>query len=107
MVQIILKGTIMKNLFAVPLLLAASAALGETITFEADGLVKFIRCTQSFAGANCEFIAPAGYGFLNCVALDSENQPLASDTAMGSLGQVIFRELDSTAVAHVICRPAM
>ncbi|MCZ0812526.1 MAG: hypothetical protein ACQEVT_12120 [Pseudomonadota bacterium] len=96
-----------KTLAALAVILTAAAASAETITFESDDEVKFIRCTKSFAGANCEFIAPIEYQLLTCVALDEHDMPLASDMTAGGVGQVMFRDLDHEKIHRVVCRRAM
>ncbi len=90
----------------VALLGSATGVDAETITFEANEGVRFIRCTDVYGDAVCETIFPAEEASRRhlCVALDAGGEPLASDVGvLDSL--LIYRDLDAQAVADVVCRP--
>jgi len=101
------KATVMKALLGFLLLFAATGAQGETITFEADNTVKFIRCVDFVGGAKCEFIAPVSDATYVCIALDADDEPLASEATYAAMGQVVFLSLDHTKVVRIVCRDAL
>lgn len=86
-------------------LVLASGAQAETITFEADGEARFIRCVDMFGTASCEMIFPSDRPdtYYACVALDPADQPLASTTGMPGVG-VLFQDLDAKLVDRVVCQ---
>jgi hypothetical protein len=93
---------------AAVLALAGGQAGAETITFEADGEVVFIRCVDSFTTASCEMIFPPGTSpnaYL-CLALDNAGQAIAAVAAPGFVAPsgVRFPSMPIAQIASVRCR---
>ena len=83
----------------------ASPAGSETITFEADSAVRFVRCVDLMGMASCELIIPAGEALYSCIALDDADTPLGVAQVFSGL-PAMFQQLDATLIDHVTCQKA-
>jgi hypothetical protein len=86
------------------LALASPAAASDSVTITADKGLHFIRCTDMFGTASCEFIADPPSGMLTCIALNAEDKPIASAVGFAQSGSVLFPNLPAPSVARLICR---
>jgi hypothetical protein len=94
--------TVFQTLLLMALACPASA---QTISFEADGEARFIRCTDVYGTASCEMIfdATATDHVFTCVALDDGGAPKASANAIPGAGPT-YNDLDASTVARVVCQ---
>lgn len=79
-----------------------SAATAQTLTFEAENGVKVVRWLDMFGSVSVEVITEKPNALIQCVALDTAGQPIAS--ASGFAGAMIFSSLTVADVAEVTCR---
>jgi hypothetical protein len=82
---------------------AAAAAHAETIAFESDQDILVIRGRQSTNTAIFELVGTSD-GQIRCLALDAEDQPVASAISWAEHGDVRFRDLDVGEVERVVCQ---
>ena len=87
-------------------LCAALQAGAETIEFEADEGVYFVRCTEQYDGdASCELIFDQPNNQYTCVALDNKSRPMAVSYWPGwKKGAKFDAPIDVSAIADVKCR---
>ena len=83
---------------------SASAVPAQTVTFEADGDAKMIRCYEKRGDAVCEMVVPANVMMFSCIALDAQGEPIASAAMLGNLPTVDFPNLDTSRIDNVLCR---
>lgn len=86
--------------------LCISPALAETLTFEADGNVVFVRAYDQFGIAIVEFIGEPG-AIYQCVAVDASGKPLATGPAMSDVGQAMFNGISAPDIKSFACRKTM
>ena len=84
--------------------LAQPATAQTSITVQADAGFRFIRCTDMFGTASCEFLSDQTDGLLRCVAFDAAQTPLATANTFANMAQAMFPNLDHRTIATVICR---
>ena len=93
----------MKYLILLTTLFAPSVSFAENLTFQSDDSVLIVRGIDNYGIATFEFIGAAGQIY-QCIALDSDGNPLAVSTAMADVGQILFTDLEVTTVEKVTCR---
>lgn len=95
-------------IFAASVVLAVTcgAAAAETISFEADEGVVFVRAYDQFGAAIVEFIGEAGAVY-QCVVMDIAGEPLATAPAMADMGQIILQDIDAARIDRIACRKVM
>jgi hypothetical protein len=86
--------------------LAISPARAETITFQADDGVVFVRAYDQFGMAVVEFIGEPG-AIYQCIAMDGAGNPLATGPAMADVGQAMFEGLSASLIQDFACRRTM
>ena len=85
------------------LIALATFAGAETITFETDENILIVRGRQAGEDARYEFLAN-GEDRLQCIALDSDGNPLAVENTYANSGYIRFDDLTIEAVDEVVCR---
>ena len=98
------------NRHSISLMVAAlfvmTAAHAETITFDADGEVVFVRAYDQFGTAVVEFIGEPG-AFYQCIVMNADDKPLATSPVMSDLGQAMFEGISAADIATFVCRRTM
>ncbi len=96
----------MATFLAVGAAFRATLAIGETISFQADGGVKTVRAYDQFGMAVIESIGAPG-AIYQCVALDQTGQPIETVSALSDMGQMMIEGLSADAIGSVKCRKVM
>jgi hypothetical protein len=99
----------MKRLLAVAATLVSLATLSaraETITFETDGGLVFVRAYDQLGTAIVEFIGEPG-AMYQCIVMDASGTPLATGVVFADVGQALFQGVSAAAIKNFACRKTM
>ncbi|WP_277022265.1 hypothetical protein [Paracoccus hibiscisoli] len=64
--------------------------------------VSLIRCTQAGSHASCDLLTPSPDTRASCVVFDAEGEPIARNSASGSIGLPLMN-VDAGLIASVDC----
>ena len=96
----------MKNLWHFAMIFGAifqsTPISAEPIIFETDEGVRVVRWIDLFGSVSVEVITQNSGQMINCIALDTGGEPIAS--SVGFSGAMLFNELKVADVADVKCR---